>query len=111
MIIDFNAFKNCTSLKELHFEKCSEPVNSNIYDCDIPDDCKIIIPNKLKKQWLETEIKANHFRIRTTDEFIDEKIHFSHKHSNVILSIIYIEKALKLIDDDKIKTALSTLIE
>lgn len=109
MIIEFNAFKNCTSLKEIHFEKLDKPVNTNIYSCNIPNDLKIIVKDKLYKDFLNVEIPANHHKLMVQSEYIKQKIEKT-KYYNIILSIIYIQKVVDLEIDQQLSNILKTLI-
>lgn len=109
MIIEFNAFKNCTSLKEIHFEKLDEPVNTDIYNCNVPDDLKIIVKDKLYKQFLDTEIPANHYRITLYSEYLQEKLQ-KIKNYNIILSIIYIQNVIDLALEQQLSVALQLII-
>jgi hypothetical protein len=95
MIIEFNAFKECTFLEEIHFEKLDEPVNTDIYNCNVPDDLKIIVKDKLYEDFFNVEIPANHYRLMVYSEYIKRKIEKT-KHYNIILSIIYIQKVVDL---------------
>lgn len=109
MIIEFNAFKNCTSLKEIHFEKLDEPVNTDIYNCNVPDDLKIIVKDKLYKQFLDIEIPANHYRLTLYSEYLQEKLQ-KIKNYNIILSIIYIQNVIDLALEQQLSVALQLII-
>lgn len=110
MIIEFNAFKNCTSLKEIHLEKCNFPINTNIYNSNIPDDMRIIISDKVYNDSLKTEIRSNHYRLTRYTDHIQEKID---KISNIkiIQSIIYIDKFIQESNDLDIINALKNIVE
>lgn len=109
MVIEYGAFQNCNSLKEIHFEKCHTAINTNIYNSNIPDDLKIIVHDKLYSDFFKTEIKANRSCLLLYSEYIQEKI-ANIKYSNIILCIIYLKNITSAIDNNQIIITLNNII-
>lgn len=97
MVIEFGAFQDCLSLKELHFEKCTQPVNTDIYRCNVPDDMKIIVHDKMYQKFFDIEIPANKYRLQLYSEYIQKKIDYI-MHSHIITSIIYLDGIVNMLD-------------
>lgn len=97
MIIGFNAFENCNSLHELHFEKCNESLNIIFHNYNeiTNDDIKIIVHDKVYSQFLKTVHQSTKYRLLKYSNFIEQKID-EIENSNIILSIIYLYKVLQL---------------
>lgn len=110
MIIEFGAFKNCTSLKEIHLEKCDFPVNTNIYNSNVPEDMRIIVSDKVYNNSLKTEIPFNHYRLTRQSDYIQEKID-KISNAKIIQSIIYIDKFIQESNNLDIIEVLKNTIE
>ena len=95
MKIDISAFKNCVSLKEIDLSKVDEPVFIGFLPSDnIPNDTKIVIPDKLYDKWLDVELPCHHKKIKKYSEKIQNKINNLEK-SNILQAynkIIYTKK-------------------
>ncbi len=101
MKIEYGAFQNCTSLKEIHFEKCNEAINTNIYKSNIPAYMKIIVNDKVFNQSLSVEFPANLYRLQRYSDYIQQKIDTA-KNSNIVLSIIQLNKVIDFHLDENI---------
>ena len=110
MIIEFGAFNNCTSLKEIHLEKCDFSVNTNIYNCNTPKNLQIIVNDKVYKKSLETEIPANHKNLKLYSEYIKDKLH-KIKHVNIIESIIYIDMFTQMYNKTEVLQVLRSIVQ
>lgn len=110
MIIEFGAFYNCVSLKEIHLEKCNFPVNTNIYNCNTPNNLQIIVNDKVYKKSLETEIPANHKYLKCYSEYIKNNLN-KIKNINIIESIIYIDIFIQMYDQSEVSQILKSLIQ
>lgn len=109
MIIKYGAFANCTSLKEIHFEKCSEPNNTNIYR-NTSDDFKIIVKDKLFEKSLDTEIHANFSKIIRYSDYIQQKID-KLENSKIILSIIQLKEVCFLLNQIEYIKVIKSIIQ
>ena len=109
MIIEFGAFANCCSLKEIHFEKCKEAINTNIYH-NASNDFKIIVHDKMLKQELAIELRANFSKVIKYSDYIQLKID-KLKNSNIILSIIYLEEVVSLLNNTEYINTIISIIK
>lgn len=107
--IDFKAFENCYSLKEIHFENYDTPIKSNIYYCGVPNYCKIIVKDCLFDKWQNIECASNKQNIIKYSDYVKNMI-LSKVNGKIILSIIYIRNAICLLQSD-IKDVLQNLID
>ena len=114
MIIEHSAFKNCSSLEELNFSKNTELVQTNITPkYDVPDICKVVVPNKLYDSWKQAECQYSKNFIISVDDFVTVKLN-NKKFGKIAASIIYMQKAIPFLSGDvalQLKTYVKNIIE
>ena len=109
MKIDISAFKNCVSLKEIDLSKVDEPVFIGFLPSDnIPNDTKIVIPDKLYDKWLDVELPCHHKKIKKYSEKIQDKINDLEK-SNILQAYNKIILATQQINNIKLQEILKNI--
>ena len=95
--IEFNAFKNCKSIKEFHFEKFDEiPDFKSRCNDGISDDYVVIVKNKLYDKWFNDNFEV---KILSLSQYIQRQID-NLKNSKIIKSIQILNKTKELVDED-----------
>lgn len=109
MVIEYGAFQNCVSLKEIHLEKCDFPVNTNIYNSNVPDDLRIIVNDKVYNESIDKELQANRYRLTLYSDYIQEKID-KISNTKIIQGIIYLSKFIQQSNNQDIVSSLKNII-
>lgn len=110
MTIGFSAFHNCKHLKEIHFEKCTDAVDTHITLDDGCDDAMLIVPNRLKAQYEECNPFFVCGKIKTSIEFLQHKLDLITTSAS-IRGIIFLRKARNLLGDSKEAYVISQIIQ
>lgn len=97
MKIEDNAFKNCLSLKEFHFEKIDEiPDFKSRFNDGISTDYVVIVKDKLYKKWLEENFEVH---LLSKSQYVQRQID-NLENSNIIKVCQLLDKTKLLVDKD-----------
>lgn len=93
MTIEYGAFANCCSLKEIVFKSIEEPVFTNISKNDkLPKDFKIVVPDDIYDKEVEIELPYSKSHVSSFSREKVTKFKEDVKNADVYFAVAELEK-------------------
>ena len=92
MTIEYGAFENCISLKEISFNDMQNHVMTNISrHNNLPKDFKIVVPDEIYDDEVNAELSFNKKHVISQSGLKLEQFKKNNKDANVYFAIAYLE--------------------